>query len=340
MKVLMICGSYPPEHCGIGDYAYQLVKNLEMQQNEVVVMANIDWSVKNFFTIIRNIRNINADIIHIQYPGLNYQLSIMPQLISIFFRAIVTTHEVSQIHFVRKMSLIPFALRSKVVFTNIFERDRFLKLFPWFRKKNTVIIPIGSNIQADEDLLIDNKRISEIISFGQIRPDKGIEEVIQLSKMIKENNMPYRIIIAGQLLPRFKQYYNKLKELSIDLDIEWKLNLPESGISTILSSSLIAYLPYPDGVSERRGSLLASLKNRMFVLTTDGNQATQDLKDCVHLVSDNTEVIDFLKSNNPDSIVKSLESKSKQIDEYMVRLEWPNIAIEHIKNYKMHSKKS
>ena len=334
----MICGSYPPEHCGIGDYAYQLVRNLEIQGNEVVVMANIDWSVKNFFSIIKNVRVINADVIHIQYPGINYQLSIMPQLISLFFRSFVTTHEVSQIHFVRKLSLIPFALRSKVVFTNIFERDRFVKLFPWFRKKNTVIIPIGSNINANEEILVENKRINEIISFGQIRPDKGIEQVINLSKRIKENELPYRIIIVGQLLPKFKQYFNKLKELSIDLDIEWKLNLPESGISTILSSSLIAYLPYPDGVSERRGSLLASLKNQMFVITTDGQQATQDLKDCVHIVSDNTDVIDFLKNNNEDSIVKILESKKELSNAYMARLEWPNIAMEHIKNYIPHSK--
>jgi len=69
MKIALITGSYPPETCGIGDYAAQLAGALRQKGFIVEVICNMDWRLRNIRDIVKTVRSVNPDIVHVQYPG-------------------------------------------------------------------------------------------------------------------------------------------------------------------------------------------------------------------------------------------------------------------------------
>ena len=90
MIVCMISGSFPPVKCGVGDYTEQLCNWLANHtamnlitsyypEREVdsypwsVFDAIESWNFRSLFKIIHLIRNINPDIVHIQYPTTSYK---------------------------------------------------------------------------------------------------------------------------------------------------------------------------------------------------------------------------------------------------------------------------
>lgn len=333
MKILIICGSYPPHLCGVGDYTFQLVDHLKKQDVEVNLMVNRDWRIKNIRKLIREIKSYNPSIIHIQYPSMNFGLSIVPQLLSLRFKVTVTLHEVSHSKWIRQLSLIPFSLRSKIIFTNQYEKLYFKKIFPWFNGK-TDIIPIGSNIKITKTVPLSQKRTDTIVYFGQIRPKKGIEEVLKLAENLQQEKSNYRVQIYGQLLDRFTSYYESLKELDGFSIVEWGLNKSETEIGNILAENLIFYLPFPDGASERRGSLFAALSNHNMIFTTNGKQTNIDLKMCIFEVESEYEFREFLKSNAIDEIRMICSNKTEHILSYLDRFRWTQISEQHIGFYK------
>jgi len=332
MKVLMICGSYPPENCGVGDYTYQLVNAFEDKSVNIQVLANIDWRIRSIFKTFKMIKVFKPDLLHIQYPSFNYGLSLVPQILSLLFKSIVTLHEISKLHPLRKLSLLPFSISARIIVTNRFEKNALFRLFFWRSDKNTFIIPIGSNIQMNPLNDIDSKKLN-IVHFGQIRDNKGLEDVLALAYLLKKNNLPNRIIIAGQVLSKYDSYYKSLRDKSTELCIDWFINLPEEKISQLLADNLIAYFPYPDGASERRGSLLAALNNLMFVITTKGEQTTDELLKVVRIIDHPLGVLDIISSEKIDliTITKNMETAMKS---YMFNLNWGTIASKHISLYK------
>ena len=333
MKVLLVSGSYPPVFCGIGDYTLKLSEALQHSGIEVEVLANINWSLRNIFYIKRTISEINPDIIHIQYPSVGYGFSLVPQLLSLMYKTIVTIHEVSQSYWMRKLSLMPFSFRSTLIFTNSFELSAFKKIFPW-RTSNCHIVPIGSNISVNSNIKnTKDRNFENIVYFGQIRPQKGLESVVELAKLIKENNLNYRLIVVSQLFERFKSYYEYIFNSAKDLNIEWKLNLSESNVGEILSSNALCYLPFPDGASERRGSLFAALNNKMLVFTTEGTQITPSIKKSVLITDFPNDVIGILRDNSKNTFISMANAKQNHIEALIKSISWPEIAKSHTDIY-------
>lgn len=334
MKLLMICGTFPPESCGIGDYLFHITRELQKDTDiELSYIVNINWSTFNFFKVLKTIKKINPDIIHIQYPSRGYGASFIPQFISLYFKTFVTIHEVSQAKLLRKLSLFFFSFRSKIIFTNQFEYQFFKKMYPWFHNRYK-IIPIGSNIHSYSSIPY-NERRREIINFGQIRPQKGLEEVIKLSSLLKENKLDYKVVIMGQLLPEFENYYKTLitnKYYEKDF-IEWRLNLSENEISANYSSAYYAYLPFPDGVSERRGSFFAALACETPVFTTVGAHTPENIKNIVNVVNTPEALIYEIEKHTTDYFYN--KQNLPLINDILTKHSWESIVNEHKEFYKM-----
>ncbi|SDD96043.1 Glycosyltransferase involved in cell wall bisynthesis [Mucilaginibacter pineti] len=329
MKVLLITGTYPPGSCGIGDYTEKLATALKQLQMEVEVLANLDWSITCYFKIKKRIVAINPDIIHIQYPSVGYGASLVPQLLSLQFKTFVTIHEVLQAHILRKISLLPFSIRSQVIFTNEFEKIKFQRIFPWSRLFNTTtVIPIGSNISRTDNGSAMDKNTTTIVSFGQIRPNKGLEDVLKLASLIEENKLPYTVLIVGQVLPKFQSYFQSLQNSSANI-LDWKINLPEEEVGRVLSNHLLSYMPFPDGVSERRGSLLAALANDMLVFTTCGQHTTAEISTLVVFASSPNDLVYQLKETGHDELLQMSQSRLPLLKKYIKKLGWGNIAKLH-----------
>ena len=73
--------------------------------------------------------------------------------------------------------------------------------------------------------------------------------------------------ITCSISERRTEYYRVLRECS-PADVNRLIDLSFEGVALQMASSLAAYLPFPDGASYRKGTLLASLTNGLPGVTT------------------------------------------------------------------------
>ena len=115
MRILLIAGTYPPGHCGIGDYTVQLAQSLStLPQYSIgilsasqapesinaidIIQTEGDWKLISLFRMLRGVSKWKPDWVHIQYPSKAYSQKILPLILPLLLRAIgikviVTLHE-------------------------------------------------------------------------------------------------------------------------------------------------------------------------------------------------------------------------------------------------------
>ncbi len=275
MRVALLVGPCPRGGCGVGDYTMCLGTALQARGTEVRVITSGDWSLRGVFKVSKSLREQDFDIVHIQYPTAGFGTKLGPQGLSLLRRTVVTIHEASQRHLLRKLALFPFGVRPEhIIFTSRFERRFATRWAPWISQV-TSVIPVGSNIELGAKH--GPRTLSEIAHFGLIMPRKGLEQVIELSGLIKSAGLPLMVRIVGRAPLNHVDYLARLRSETTELPIIWDLDLSEAQIAERLAGASIAYLPYPDGASERRTTLKAALLNGVAVITTRGPQTPPSL---------------------------------------------------------------
>lgn len=327
MKVVMMTGSYPPDHCGVGDYTFHLVTALEKAGMNMSVLHSQNWRMTSLPHLISSIYREKPDILHIQYPTFGYGRSMSPQIISLLYRrapVVVTLHEFSQAHPLRRLSIVPFTLRCYVLFTNQWERNSLCRWAPWIRRRSD-IIPIGSNIPFCPQ---PGDRDPEVVYFGIIRPAKGIEDFLTLARMAWERRSSWRFRLLGFPHPHYPQFLAQLRALPY---LSLHLSLGPRHVAQILSRATFAYLPYPDGASERRGSLLAALGNGVLVITTRGLQTPPEFERFLLFASHPEDALGILQSfPEPRERFTRMKEEARK---YLEKISWDAIASRHIGIY-------
>lgn len=268
----MISGSLPPEPCGVGDYTEYLAKSLQAQQVELQLQRLGSLSLKH----IR--RLCQQSILHIQYPSRGYGKSLFPQLLSILCKPVVVTlHEFSQAHFLRKLADLPFLLfADKIIVITEFEKASLCALYSGFCKK-VVVIPISVNF-LPQHKVPDLSQRTGVAFFGLMREEKGVELFIQLAKLIQENGKNIPVHIFSAVPKDCEKYFAVIKNMAIGLDIHWHINCPLSEVSKGLLQCKYAYLYYPDGVSERRSSFMGVVAHGLIILSNSTSTTADFLK--------------------------------------------------------------
>ncbi len=329
MKIAIITGSYPPDTCGIGDYTAQLVNALVKKGTATEVICRENWSLRNISEVLKSIHAVKPDIIHIQYPTAGFGKKLTPQLLSLMMPSVITIHEVTKAHILRKLSLYPFAIRSRhIVFTTPFERSFSIRSAPWISGRSSVI-PVGSSIRtAPENSVRDHDCI---VYFGLFRPNKGIEDVFTLASLVKKRGLPFFVRMVGKPFPEGSDYSRELYRRSKELPIEWDIDLPEDSIAGLLAQSGTAYMPFPDGASGRRTSLLALLANGVATITTRGSH-TPDALDRSVLFAENPEkALRMAETIRADGDLRKRLSDNGRA--YAELFSWDTIAARHIQLY-------
>jgi glycosyltransferase involved in cell wall biosynthesis len=225
----------------------------------------------------------------------------------------------------RQLALLPFAIRPQhLIFTSDFERDFVVRWMPRVSRFSSVI-PIGSNIgvAAGEG----PRNLGEIVHFGLIMPKKGLEQVMKLGEIIKSKELSFQIRILGSVPPKHVEYFEALRARTATLPIIWDYGLNEQQVASKLAASSIAYLPYPDGASERRATLSAVALNGVAVITTRGPHTPSQLEDAVIFCKSPEEALaaaTFLASN-PEPRAKLV----KRAHGYAQQFAWERIADLH-----------
>ena len=211
--------------------------------------------------------------------------------------------------------------------TTELERDRLARRFP-DKAADVTVVPIGSNIPA-----VERTRGGPvtILFFGQLKPDRGMEDFIAFARYAAARRPAWRFRIVGAPVAWAPGFLDALQREAAPLNVEWHLDRDDRSVAELLGSATVAYLPYPDGASERRGSLIAALGAGIPVVTTRGEFLSPALADAV-LCADGPEgafeEIDALLQDRDRE-----DQLSRRGLAYAARFDWGDIARTHAEHY-------
>lgn len=309
----------------ITDYIARLSDALRDRDICVTPVFGRDWGPRGYLDIRASLGALRPDILHLQHPVSFHHRSYVPQLLSIERACVTTLHGGSRYgRFWGKVSIGPFLLRSRhVVFTTDFERDHALGWAPWLRRRSSVI-PIGANVPSRPSVY---RRPNEVTAFGLIRPGKGYEEVVEFARLVREAGLPWRVRVVGQIPETDSGYAARLRASASGLPVDWIHGLNHESAASALGEARVAYVPFPDGASERRGSLLACLAAGAAVITNSGPQTTPGLARAVRYArtpADAIEIARELMDGGP-----AWEELSTAGRAFAARFSWEGIAEAH-----------
>ncbi|SEW41979.1 glycosyltransferase family 4 protein [[Clostridium] fimetarium] len=344
MKILIVCGSFPPAKCGVGDYSWELAKALAYEGNEVSVLTSTsygnnkgirifnvidDWkkydAVKKIISICRKEK---FDIVHLQWPSAEYynskwMLFCVPLLRIIGINIVLTLHEYNECTRNYKLGRIPSIIFAKKVFV-VDKRfiDDILHYTPFINRNKMEYVPIGASIPKsslglDECNMLKYKITGDkncflIAHFGFPNEAKCIDVVLKSLSRLKVLYSNFYYMMICDMSNTKDSYQKNILDLIQELELEKHVIITgyksSDDVADYLKCSDIAVLLFKNGISPRNSSFLATAEQGIKVITS-GDTSVLGFE-CKNVIS-----ID----NNPDSlldeILNSIE-KSKNSQEY------------------------
>lgn len=333
-STLLITGTYPPEKCGVGDYSFNLLQS--KLASDWKLYYSKDWKLSAFWAKLSEINRFKSKKILMQYPSIGYGFSILPHLLCIYYglfsqkQIAVTIHEFTQLGWKGKFSLlfILFAA-NKLIFTNEFEKNAAIMYMPLVKRKS-IVIKIFSNIPTALTHIDIKNRYYDVGYFGYLRPLKGLENFVDSISKLKEEDENIRVYVMGQTQPSYVDYYTPLLAKMTRFNVELILNKDIDEVANVLGNTKIAYLPFPDGVSERRGSFLAVVKNYCLIVTKKGPYTTKGHHDLCFF-SEDMDSVSLIKNllSKDDMFYNSVREKTSKFISLEMPQSWDAIVKEY-----------
>jgi glycosyltransferase involved in cell wall biosynthesis len=330
VRVAMIVGDNHTLHCGVKDWAQILAGSLVGRGFEVDVLAPATWNRASVWKFIRKLKEANYDVLHVQYPSIGYRTSLVPHMLGLLRTsraAVVTLHEFSALPKSQQLSTHVFRWSaSRLLFVSEYERSRFNSQLGLLGARQE-ICPLVSQVPS---IPSRTGRDKTIVYFGQIRPKKGLEAYLALAQHSIQMGRHYDFRIMGSVPEAHQAYARSLQERA-PLNVRWSFDLSFEDVGSILGRSFAAYLPYPDGASERRGSLLAAWFNGLPVLSRIGPATTPAMRELLVAVDKADEALSALDglAVRPDES----ERISRAAREYAHNRTWDDVAKRHAELY-------
>lgn len=358
MRVLIVVGSYPPMKCGVGDYSCNLAKGLAARPGVYIsVLTSVHgggtdmaggveifsiikrWSLFEAPKVIRTIRRVSPDIVHIQHPTQGYGNGLLPwflPMISFLMRkkVVQTWHEGYSRRHAPKLFLKAI-IPSKLVVVRPQYREKILHpLLQWalWGKKalyirNASCVPRVDLDEPEKDMLKrrylkGQKRL--IVFFGFVYPHKGVELLFDIADPVTD-----QIIIAGEIVEKGNCGDEIMRRASVEPWIE-KVTvtgfLPAADMAELLAVADAVILPFRNGGGEWNTSIHGAVLNGAFVITTSLTKNGYDKKRNIYFAR-----IDDVKEMK--SALAMYAGTRRGHDADIDRDEWQQIADEHSSLY-------
>ena len=254
------------------------------------------WRFTSLGAVRRVVRQLRPDVVHLQYQTAAYAMHPVANLLPGWLRRWTGVAAAITYHDLRVPYLFPKAggLRGVVtrwparaadlaIVTNA-EDERALAA--WRRARRLALVPIGSNV-ADEPPVGYERgawrraagipdQAALLAYFGFLNASKGGRTLLTALEQLREEGLDARLVMIGGRVgasdPTNEGYLADFEaeaaERGLAKALLWTGHVPAAEVSAWLRAADVLTLPYADGASYRRGSLLAALAHGRPTVTT------------------------------------------------------------------------
>ncbi len=236
----------------------------------------------------------DLDVVNIQYQAIAYDMhfpaiNFLPWRMREISPVIVTFHDLRVPYLfpkagrLRRRAVNHLARSADGVICTNQEDAQSLKVIG-ITDNRLEVIPIGSNISVHKPSKDDLSAVRHKLGlkgadnligyFGFINPSKGADTLLLSMAGLPENL--HLVFIGGvtgssdargnQLL--LDELHKIIRELDLSERVHWSGFLPDRDVSAYLNAADVVVMPYKDGVSLRRGTLMAALAHGRPLITT------------------------------------------------------------------------
>jgi glycosyltransferase involved in cell wall biosynthesis len=298
----MVTGSYPPMHCGVGDYTARLAQALAQRGDvEVSVITTRgdpqsdaetargvsrvmpDWRVRSLGVLLSAARAARPDLLHLQFPTQGYNEIIGPILVPCLSRTILGIPVVVTLHEYMPRNLKSQLVRFPMIWCAaeiIVVRPDYVSRIPvptaWLvRGKKIRFVPNASvipsaNLDAREREAVRRPlgcgSRTLVAYFGFAYPHKGVEQLFSIADPGR-----HHLLLICELSPE-NAYHTRLQELANSS--EWKDHITITGFvnsdhaAKLLAAADAVVFPFRDGGGDWNSSLHAAMSQGTFAIVT------------------------------------------------------------------------
>ena len=303
MNIGLVTGEFPPMPGGVGDFSRILAEQLAGLGHHVHLFSRSGsasesfplsttgaWGPGSLARIRSWARRRELDVVNLQFQTAAFDMSpyihFLPRVLPL--PLVTTFHDLRYPYLfpkagpLRNWIVMQLARSSAGVIATNSEDDERLK---GLRRRK--LIPIGSNIRARAQQTPDaeSKRQEAganldsflLGHFGFVSAGKGIVPLIEAVARLRKAGYDIRLafigarrntVDSGEAADHLQTVDKRLRDLGLAEVVYWTGYLPEDEVATWLRAVDLVTLPYQDGASFRRGSLIAALHQGCAVLTT------------------------------------------------------------------------
>lgn len=304
MRIGLISGEYPPMKGGVGAYTQIIARTLAEQGHSPYVFTSqagtqstqgvhLTADVNNWkwLTARRIMRWIDAHQLSatvLQYQTAAYQMSpyihFLPNLLRAQAPFVTTFHDLRVPYLFPKASgLREWIVRhladtsSGVIATN---HEDYTQLMD---HRHAALIPIGSNILTQtpsdanaRDFVRADSNDLVLAFFGFVNRQKGLEDILAAMVNLREQGITTRLLMIGDRIgtsdPTNAAYATQIDSLiaqqGLTHQVKWTGYLEDADVQAYLTTADAVVLPYRDGASYRRGTLMAAIHYGCTIVTT------------------------------------------------------------------------
>ncbi|HMO60095.1 MAG TPA: glycosyltransferase [Roseiflexaceae bacterium] len=307
-RVALLSAEYAPQPGGIGDYTQQLAAALRHGGTMVTVISGAQaaqvsdiptyrlplthWDWRCWQAIMAACRDLQADILHIQYQtgayGMHPAINFLPwRLRRIAHRpaVAVTAHDLLVPYLFPKAGVLRSWVTQRLLgdadMTIVTNQSDHAQAARFVAGSRLELVPIGSNIAVAAPDGYDraawraqagiNEQTTLVVFFGLISRTKGLDTLLAALAIVPGD---VRLMVVGGEAPTEQDKHvaamacEQIAALGLRDRVIITGHLPAADVSAHLLAADIVALPYTDGASFRRGSLLAALTHGIPIVTT------------------------------------------------------------------------
>lgn len=334
---------------GVGAFSRIIAQTFAGMRHDVFVLTSVagseefpgvhlsstikTWRLGSLWQVKEWARDNRLDVINLQFQtaafGMSPWIHFLPQMVDV---PVVTTFHDLRFPYLfpkagrlRDWIVLHLARRSAgVIVTNHEDLARICKL------PHNTLIPIGSNILTDLPAKYDRSQWRKqagandddflLAFFGFVNHSKGLDVLLESMATLRDDGLPIKLALIGGRTgtsdPTNIDYANTIdghiQQLGLTDSIYSTGYVDDEAVTSYLHAADAVVLPFRDGASYRRGTLMAAIQHECPIITTTSPAEiptfkhgenlylippddSQALADAIHTLHDSPDLRDNLQ---------------------------------------------